>query len=97
MFKSKKKEIQRLNAVIRENERKIKRLENLLESAEKRFECMEKRIKSTPEDCVIGEYCRACTFAKRYIMFPRHGDEPMNVYLCGKDGSCQNFVQKEQN
>ena len=95
MFKSKKKEIQRLNAVIRENERKIKRLESLLESAEKRFECMEKRIKSTPEDCVIGEYCRACSFAKAYSMYNRHVGELELVYLCNKAGSCENFVQKE--
>lgn len=97
MKQTKRQRIEQLEAQIAMKDREIARLEDLLAGHEIRFEKMEKTMKSTPEDCKPGEYCRACHFGEAYTMYDRHFHNIRSVYLCGKGGSCDHFVQKEVN
>lgn len=48
---------------------------------------------SLPPDCIPGEYCGACFFAKHMYVYEGYGH--YNVYHhCTKNGSCPNFVEK---
>lgn len=53
-------------------------------------------IKSTPSDCKIGEWCGGCKL-RRVINIPkqRYGYST-EVYICGKDGICKNFVSANE-
>ena len=95
MKQTKRQRIEHLEAQIVKKDREIARLEDLLANHEIRFKKMEKTMESTPEDCKPGEYCRACHFGKAYTMYDRHFRNIRSVYLCGKGGSCDHFVQKE--
>lgn len=95
MFQSKRKRIEQLEAQLLVKDIKINRLEDIISKHEKRFEDMQNMLNSTPEDCRIGEYCKACSFSKAYYIHNRRHDEYEVVYLCNKAGSCKDFVQKE--
>lgn len=96
MKQSKRKRIEQLEAQLADKDGKISCLEDLVANYRYKIEDMQKTIESTPEDCVPGEYCRACSFAKMYAV-RNTCLELEYVYFCGKAGSCRNFVQGDVN
>lgn len=91
-----RKRIKQLEAQLADKDRKIYRLEDLLARNEKKFELVQSMLGSKPEDCRMGEYCKACAFSKAYLVFNHRRDDFDTMYLCNKAGSCQNYVQKEK-
>ena len=51
---------------------------------------------SVPKDCIVGIYCRGCTFVKEYCYHETfHCGPVITGYYCGKGESCKNFIQKK--
>lgn len=48
----------------------------------------EEAVAKTPEDCVRGDWCRACAFDKWYCIHDRV------YYYCGKNDACPNMLKK---
>lgn len=93
---TKRKRIEQLEAQLADKDRKIHRLEDTLARNETKLKSIQNTLDSTPEDCKLGGYCKACSFSKAYFVFNHRTDDFDVIYLCNKAGSCQNFVQKEK-
>jgi hypothetical protein len=95
MFGSKAKKIRELEYKLAERDSKLHSLRHDLDVNEKNLELIKKRLDSTPEDCTPGRWCNACAFSKCVHMYsPYHNDFEL-VYLCGREQSCKNFIQRE--
>lgn len=82
---------------------KVKYLEEELEKKDKlnsilreKLEIVEKYTSKMPADCVYGEYCDVCGFAK---VFHIPNDYPSTtsfdeILVCGRSEVCPNFVKK---
>lgn len=96
MTLTKSQKIKELEAQLEKKDRKIANLEDQVSGYQMKFEAIEESLKATPKDCKWGEYCRGCSFADSYFYRDRFGDL-RQIYFCGKQNSCQNFMQKEVN
>lgn len=84
-----------LEDVRRENDE----LKSMLRRSESELKLALALKNSIPEDCNQGQYCEACTFAKKfnyhtYGYFSGH-ETLISGIMCGKGESCKNFIQKE--
>ena len=91
MFNRKlKEEIERLKE---ENEKKDRHISILRE----KLRVIEEYDSKMPADCVYGDYCEVCGFAKvfhipnNYPFASSYGDV---LFVCGKGEACPNFVKK---
>ena len=96
MKQTKRRRIKELEAELEKKDRKIRNLEDQVTCYQMKFEAIEETLKTTPKDCKWGEYCRGCSFGCSYFYRDRFGDL-RQIYLCSKQNSCQNFIQKEVN
>lgn len=78
----------RLEGELRQYKHDLKTYENKLEHIRKNFD-------STPDDCTPGKWCEACAFSKDYRMYNPHHGAFECIYLCNRERSCKNFVQRE--
>lgn len=57
-------------------------------------------IESTmPENCIRGEWCKACGFSKTLHsrVYEGHGQYSLEAFIvCDKGNSCENFVQRKE-
>lgn len=90
-LKEAKEQIRKLEDVLITKDMTIKALEDQNKEFHITLNKMRECIESTPPDCKPGRYCSACNFGEAYEL-PRRME---NVYLCGKNGTCPNFVKKE--
>lgn len=93
---SKNERIKQLEAQLSDKERKIANLEDQIAAYDIKFEDMRKMLACKPEDCVIGEYCQACSFSKHYFIRNTRTGDFEQVWLCNKAGSYVHFVQREE-
>lgn len=74
-------------------------LRTQLDDAESRIRRILKLKESMPADCVMGNYCEACSFGKKYYYHQfslyTQRNTTLSGILCGKGESCKNFVQRE--
>lgn len=56
---------------------------------------IQRSIDTTPADCTPGNWCKGCEFSKSYHI-PKYGRIGAFdiIYVCGKVGTCRNFLQK---
>lgn len=94
------KKVEALEDELDELERKFARVKQERDRLEFELNCSTTALKdiqdmqaTIPEDCIPGEYCRACEFVKSYFYHNRHA--LVTGYTCGKGQSCKNFIQKE--
>lgn len=72
-----------------------KRLKQDLDIYYRKFEDLTKLTESIPSDCVLGPWCKACTFVKTYYI-RRYDETSETIYACGKGRACSNFIQKPE-
>lgn len=90
-LKEAKAQIRKLEDVLITKDMTIKALEDQNKEFHITLNKMRESIESTPPDCKPGRYCSACEFGETYDL-PRYLGL---AYLCGKNGTCPNFVKKE--
>ena len=95
MFGRKTRKIIELEYKLEKRDSELHDLRHDVEVYEKKLELIKKRLDSTPDDCTPGKWCKACAFSKCFCMYNPNHDEFESVYLCGRDASCKNFIQKE--
>lgn len=87
---------------VEELERKIEKLKCKLSEAESRADSAEKAFNrfselrnAVPDDCITGDYCKACEFVKEFCYHGYWKGPILTGYYCGKGMSCKNFIQKK--
>lgn len=86
-----RQQIRKLEDVLITKDMTIKALEDQNKEFHITLNKMRESIESTPPDCKPGRYCSACDFGEDFEL-PRYMGR---TYLCGKNGTCPNFVKKE--
>lgn len=91
MFNRKlKEEVERLKEQLNDKDRYISILRN-------KIEAIEKYDSKMPADCIYGNYCEVCQFAKVFHIpdkYPCINSWSDVIYVCGRSEVCPNFVKK---
>ena len=90
-------EIESLEDKLRLKDCEIERLKKELTCFTKEVIDLSRLVSNTPDDCVRGEWCKACEFGKKYLVLDPQCRAcfPHEIYICTKGESCKNFIQKE--
>lgn len=90
-----KNRILELERELKDRDTQINKMDSCLKDYIRAFEDMQTMLDNTPNDCVRGEWCKACEFVKKYDI-PSLYTLGYTSYICGKGESCPNFIQKSK-
>lgn len=92
LFRRKREEIEDLKDIIEKKEKMIVSYRESNEHFQRELNSIVGYIKSTPSDCKIGEWCGGCKLRRAINIHKHRYGYSEEVYICGKDGICKNFV-----